>query len=58
MTRHFKGDGTAYNVAVSCGESHDKGFSVTNLDTFLQEIRPLLNKDVVIKDKFPYWGDK
>jgi hypothetical protein len=56
MKRHFPGDGTAYNVAISCGESHDKGFSVLNLNAFLQELRPLLNKGVEIKDKFPYWN--
>jgi hypothetical protein len=55
MTRHFRGKGTTYNVVISCDESHDKGFSVLDLDTFLQEIRPLLNKGVEIKDKFPYW---
>uniref|UniRef100_A0A914W4F3 Uncharacterized protein n=1 Tax=Plectus sambesii TaxID=2011161 RepID=A0A914W4F3_9BILA len=47
--------GSGTNVVIDCGEATYKGFSVEDIDKFLEAIKPLLNSDVRIEAKFPFW---
>lgn len=45
-------------MVIDCGEQTYKGFSVEDIEKFIEAIKPLLNHDVRIEDKFPFWKNK
>ncbi len=54
MGRKFRGqNGGIWNVTVDVGELTQKGFSVQDLQSFLDALRPLLNQEVDICEGLP-----
>uniref|UniRef100_A0A914D3J8 Uncharacterized protein n=1 Tax=Acrobeloides nanus TaxID=290746 RepID=A0A914D3J8_9BILA len=53
LTRKIGSDEN-YNVVIDTGSKIKKGFSVTDIETFLKTIRPLLGPDIFIENMLPF----
>lgn len=55
MSRKLRGaESKIQNVVLDVGENTDKGFSVEDVDAFLNVLMPMLNPGVSVLNKMPY----